>query len=842
MFDTWKAPVQATGYQETTNLDGVIGYYGTVNWGESNHTSKADASCEDTKLGKVKLRWTGNVDLYDNMGQKIDGEKADLVMTIEPTVYLGERPSTIKKATKVYIPVLTANNTDYFGLSAYNPRTDCSLLSSAIQTDIRYSDKVTYEIMETGTNTPISADDFPVILFGTRDIDAKDRTIKSSASDAAKGRAAYAEAVLLNDGFSGDIFTTENPLVEIGEKDGNQWIHPDGDVADIDTINSGFVISAAPQKFTFTWRGSSGYNSAVKDGKKLPGRSMGTRFTSFSQLLMVDPVEINYVWADGSPDNPAPELPAGEDEWLPGNEYTVSEQYQIDEKYTDSNGKAWIFKGWEVANEDEDSDEDAQTVNPGDKLTIEKVTTFVGSWTPDAPIPHKITTEVVNGTITPSDDQVPDGSDKVIEYAPKDGYKLVSVTVDGEDVDITDYPTSYEFTNVTKNHEINVVYEKEEEPENPNVSLIKSVSDPTPEEGDEIEYTIEATLLNNDQTADTDTAVTAGIFADDDEEPDPDVINDESDDADNTDNTDNADNANDSDNADDATAGDNASDGTDDQSTVDDEQANTDDNEADSDKTTKGHSVVITDELPAGIEYVDGTLKTTGDNVSSAKVENGKLVVEVPDFTNKVTITFNAIVTCKNGTVVNTAVLESDDFGNAEDDAVIEVGDSEDDDIDEPEITKTVSKKKVKVGDTVTYKVKVSSDELLKNAEISDELPKGLKLVKNSIKCSIKGGKAKVNGNSFTVSFKELEGDVTITYKAKAKKSGKYTNIAFLDADNLDEPIADDATVKISGGNGGNGHGPKTGDTKTWIMYGVVLGLAVGVAAYYIKRRKGQKK
>ncbi|MCD8096580.1 MAG: DUF11 domain-containing protein [Lachnospiraceae bacterium] len=71
-----------------------------------------------------------------------------------------------------------------------------------------------------------------------------------------------------------------------------------------------------------------------------------------------------------------------------------------------------------------------------------------------------ISTEVVNGTITDTDDSISYGSDKLIEYEPEEGYLLESVTVDGESLDITQYPDSYTFTDVQEDHAIKVVYAK----------------------------------------------------------------------------------------------------------------------------------------------------------------------------------------------------------------------------------------------------------------------------------------------------------------------------------------------------------------------------------------------
>jgi uncharacterized repeat protein (TIGR02543 family) len=72
----------------------------------------------------------------------------------------------------------------------------------------------------------------------------------------------------------------------------------------------------------------------------------------------------------------------------------------------------------------------------------------------------KITTSVINGTITPSVDGKKIGESETISYAPNSSEKqyLGTVTVDGESVDISEYPSSYAFTNITENHTISVEY------------------------------------------------------------------------------------------------------------------------------------------------------------------------------------------------------------------------------------------------------------------------------------------------------------------------------------------------------------------------------------------------
>ena len=107
-----------------------------------------------------------------------------------------------------------------------------------------------------------------------------------------------------------------------------------------------------------------------------------------------------------------------------------------------------------------------------DDLTINGgPVTFVGTWSIAETIPYSdvgeysITTSVTNGTITDSTvipasggDDPDDLIDKTIEYSPNPGYVLGSIVVDGIEIDITEYPTSYTFTNINTNHTIHVTF------------------------------------------------------------------------------------------------------------------------------------------------------------------------------------------------------------------------------------------------------------------------------------------------------------------------------------------------------------------------------------------------
>ena len=73
---------------------------------------------------------------------------------------------------------------------------------------------------------------------------------------------------------------------------------------------------------------------------------------------------------------------------------------------------------------------------------------------------HTITTKATNGTIDAKVSNITDGENKTINYAPNDATKqyLKSVKVDGEDVDISKNKSSYTFSNITDDHEIEVEY------------------------------------------------------------------------------------------------------------------------------------------------------------------------------------------------------------------------------------------------------------------------------------------------------------------------------------------------------------------------------------------------
>ena len=98
---------------------------------------------------------------------------------------------------------------------------------------------------------------------------------------------------------------------------------------------------------------------------------------------------------------------------------------------------------------------------------------------------YTITTEVVNGNISPNQEVVR-GGDSKIEYTPKDGYKLKKITVDGNEVEKSKFDKEYNFTKVNDNHKIKVEYEGI-----PHPTIKKTFDKESYKVGDTIKATVE---------------------------------------------------------------------------------------------------------------------------------------------------------------------------------------------------------------------------------------------------------------------------------------------------------------------------------------------------------------
>ncbi|WP_424161438.1 isopeptide-forming domain-containing fimbrial protein [Bacillus amyloliquefaciens] len=227
-------------------------------------------------------------------------------------------------------------------------------------------------------------------------------------------------------------------------------------------------------------------------------------------------------------------------------------------------------------------------------------------------------------------------------------------------------------------------------------------------------------------------------------------------------------------------------------------------------------NLVISDELPAGLEYVPGTLKVDDTAVSDDQDDDhgyyadGKASGDIGNVTDTKWHSVTFEVKVKSGQagkdIVNTANISSDNI-NTPDKPSHEVKVYPRDPVLESEKTAKnldTDKKKYEVGDTVVYTIKTRntvSDSKIENLVISDELPAGLKYVEGSLKAS-NDGKATIKDGKITADF----GDVTdtewrtVTFQAKIKSGyaeKTIKNVATVDGGNVDKPDKPGTDIKV---------------------------------------------
>ncbi len=231
---------------------------------------------------------------------------------------------------------------------------------------------------------------------------------------------------------------------------------------------------------------------------------------------------------------------------------------------------------------------------------------------------------------------------------------------------------------------------------------------------------------------------------------------------------------------------------------------------------SKVTDLVIADKLPAGLEYVPGTLKVDNKAVSDARdddkgdVTEGKVSGQFGDVTDTEwhTVTFEAKIKAGQAgkNIVNTASVTG---GNVDkpDKPSHEVKVSPKDPVLESEKTAKnldSDKEKYEAGDTVVYTIKTRNtvaDSKVTDLVISDKLPAGLKFIEGSLKAS-NGGEVSIKDGKITANF----GDVTdtewrtVTFQAKiesgyAEKTIK--NVATVDGGNIDTPDKPGTDIKV---------------------------------------------
>ncbi|HGW6231155.1 TPA: isopeptide-forming domain-containing fimbrial protein [Enterococcus faecalis] len=174
------------------------------------------------------------------------------------------------------------------------------------------------------------------------------------------------------------------------------------------------------------------------------------------------------------------------------------------------------------------------------------------------------------------------------------------------------------------------------------------------------------------------------------------------------------------------------------------------------------NKVVITDQLPKGLTYVKDSLTSVGDEPkpTSLKEANGTITAEYPSITDtkERSIRFKVIVNeeAKAGeTILNKAKV--DDTVNPPEEPEVPV--VPETNAGKLTATKTVNNAKPKLGETIEYTISFRNtieNGVLNKVVITDQLPKGLTYVKDSL--------TSVGDAPKPTSLKEINGTITAEY------------------------------------------------------------------------------
>ncbi|PFH95438.1 isopeptide-forming domain-containing fimbrial protein [Bacillus cereus] len=224
--------------------------------------------------------------------------------------------------------------------------------------------------------------------------------------------------------------------------------------------------------------------------------------------------------------------------------------------------------------------------------------------------------------------------------------------------------------------------------------------------------------------------------------------------------------------------------------------------------------VKVEDEIPAGLEYVQGSIKSDGPepNPVELKVENGKVTAKYPEITDtkKRSIIFKVKVqeTVQVGKeIINKAVVDDNNPTNPPVESLIPITPQYKD--GKLEARKEVSNHEPKLGEEIEYRITfngtVDGGKLV-DVKIEDEILSGLEYVKESLEAV--GDKPvptelKVENGKVTVKYPEITDtkERSIIFKVKVKESVKVgeeiTNKAIIHVDDPDHPVMEPtATIK----------------------------------------------
>ncbi|MGS4995768.1 isopeptide-forming domain-containing fimbrial protein [Bacillus cereus] len=223
--------------------------------------------------------------------------------------------------------------------------------------------------------------------------------------------------------------------------------------------------------------------------------------------------------------------------------------------------------------------------------------------------------------------------------------------------------------------------------------------------------------------------------------------------------------------------------------------------------------VKVEDEIPAGLEYVQDSIKSDGPEPYPVelKVENGKVTAKYPEITDtkKRSIIFKVRVqeTVQVGKeIVNKAIVDDNNPTTPPVESLIPITPQYKD--GKLEARKEVSNHGPKLGEEIEYRITfngtVDGGKLV-DVKIEDEIPSGLEYVKDSLEAV--GDKPvptelKVENGKVTVKYPEItdtkERSVIFKVKVKetAKVGGEITNKAIIEVDDPKHPVIE-PTAKI---------------------------------------------
>ena len=232
-------------------------------------------------------------------------------------------------------------------------------------------------------------------------------------------------------------------------------------------------------------------------------------------------------------------------------------------------------------------------------------------------------------------------------------------------------------------------------------------------------------------------------------------------------------------------------------------------------------SVVLTDNIPSGLTFVEGSVYV--NNVAATHTaKNGTLTVGLGDIAAGKTViaTFKAKINgdMYNQTIYNTAVAKgTNGYVTAADGKKTNIYEDKDDGVyvkkgdTAPYVTKTADKETANVGDKITYTVKVGNGDgavyEIENAKMADTIPAEFDFVDGSVQ---------VDGKSYPYSYDNASRKLsvvignlkpnaarTVTFAVTVGKSayGKTVhNTAVLSGDNIKDTEDKDKGVEIGDG------------------------------------------